>query len=256
MRRVLGLLFAIGILITSSATTNATSYIMTANGYVSSLDSGGSYSTNGDFAKNSPFSLTILFQNLSLLSPISNIGGDSTGVYGGILNYNVSIGSFTSSGIVNQFNLLIKNKHSDIPSSSGDSIGLVGFISGLKNNSPIIFSTPGTYESFNLTGYDTDRTTLSGAGLDQLINFSKFPNQNVEYDFVNSTFDNSVAANIKITSSSVFAVPEPATWGMMVLGLGLAGAIIRKRVRGVGPGRRWQNDVGSALWLLPARVTP
>ena len=38
-------------------------------------------------------------------------------------------------------------------------------------------------------------------------------------------------SNISITPSAVGAVPEPATWGMMILGMGAIGFAMRRRVR-------------------------
>ena len=50
-----------------------------------------------------------------------------------------------------------------------------------------------------------------------------------EYKFTNDYFYGDVAATLKITQLDTPAVPEPATWAMMVLGFGAIGTMLRRR---------------------------
>lgn len=68
------------------------------------------------------------------------------------------------------------------------------------------------------------------AGHQLLLNFENVPGVPVDYSYTVSAFSDANRGENFLPAAA--AVPEPATWGMMILGMGLiGGAMRRKKVR-------------------------
>ena len=86
-----------------------------------------------------------------------------------------------------------------------------------------IFDGPGT--TMGITGAGGG-AWLSGTGEDQVYSVSLNTGGYKEFWFGNN---NDSADGYRLDSISVAAVPEPATWALMIAGFGLAGAALRRR---------------------------
>ncbi len=80
--------------------------------------------------------------------------------------------------------------------------------SGIVSNTP---STTGAWFFFNVAGVAGDKFTVSGAKA------AGFP------------FNGIAAISLDAPIAVVAGVPEPATWGLMIAGFGLVGAVARRR---------------------------
>ncbi len=67
---------------------------------------------------------------------------------------------------------------------------------------------------------------ISGTGDDQVYKVTLNTDRYKEFWFGNN---NDSADGYRLDSISVAAVPEPATWALMISGFGLAGASLRRR---------------------------
>ncbi|MDO9430478.1 MAG: PEPxxWA-CTERM sorting domain-containing protein, partial [Phenylobacterium sp.] len=106
-------------------------------------------------------------------------------------------------------------------------------------NFSLFMGSPDTYNSITFTFFNAPSVTLSGT---QISNggtlFPTTGDQSLAYR-VNFYFGGDVAKSVTLQSIgqnayesdgwAVSAVPEPATWAMMITGFGLAGAAIRRR---------------------------
>lgn len=90
----------------------------------------------------------------------------------------------------------------------GGSVGRIGSLLGTLSASP---SGPGDYF---LIGKATTVTLTSASSIYAQVNDTLYPNNTRGFDV------------------SVTAVPEPATWAMMILGFGMVGVTARRRTRG------------------------
>lgn len=128
-------------------------------------------------------------------------------------------------------------------------LGGAGFsIERLKNGgfgAPEFRSNYANWTSFNMTGsgdtYDVE-ATFSFAGPSASFNIGAslvtIAQGNATSNFANtSTFRFVLPENVTMTSQSgvfltnVNAVPEPASWALLITGFGLAGGVARRRVR-------------------------
>jgi hypothetical protein len=97
---------------------------------------------------------------------------------------------------------------------SGTYTGEVVFSNGVISGTEFLTVLGGTGSFFGATGGITNIGTL------QIGSFESRP-----AGFFSGTFDGQI---------TVPAVPEPATWGMMILGFGIVGAATRRRRKTVG----------------------
>jgi hypothetical protein len=228
MRLSVGLTFGCLALAVASG-ASAKQYSITATGYVSSINgTDGTYTNNGSFGVGSPVTETVSFDDSSEISYITTSGTSTTADYIVPMNYMINIGSFAQSGSLAVQGIVIdKNYNIGGGLPNLDSIGFVGFITN-QSISPISFSTQGVGEQFYLGGYDLTASTLSGFDLNQIGLFGNLPVQFGSFSFTDSTFDNSVIANFNINSVTT-SVPEPATWGMILIGFALIGFVARRK---------------------------
>ncbi len=112
-------------------------------------------------------------------------------------------------------------------------------LGGGFTNFSLFMGSPDTYNSISFTFLNGDVVTLNGT---QISNggtlFPTTGDQSLAYR-VNFNFGGDVAKSVTLQSIgqnayesdgwAVSAVPEPATWAMMITGFGLAGAAIRRR---------------------------
>jgi hypothetical protein len=217
----------------ASMTTAASAqlgYTVSATGTVSQVYASTSTS-NGAIKVGDPFSATISFDTAAVVSNLTDTNGDQSGVFAVPLIYTFSAGQFAISGTYSNFDLVIFNDHNFSSAFTGDSVGFT-FQGPLSTNTPFTFSAPGAYTSFNLSGYDTTSATLPDVNLSEVTQLDEFPTKYAQLGFTNSTFTDSAFINATINSfvvSQFGAVPEPATWAMMILGMGVIGFMMRRR---------------------------
>ena len=115
----------------------------------------------------------------------------------------------------------------------GETAYAITSISGMVNGSQIVAPTSASYGNYFTTG----PTFLDGSG----VNFGTaagttvaFFNQSNNGLYRVNTFSPGSSSFVTATSSAVGAVPEPATWAMLLLGFGMVGFAMRRR-RSVRP---------------------
>jgi hypothetical protein len=110
-------------------------------------------------------------------------------------------------------------------------------LSGFKAFS-LYMGSPDTYNSIRFVGDGFDET-VSGGGLfggDTSQDWSWGARVNFEFGgaVVKQVILSSTSNSFEVDNAAVAAVPEPATWAMMIMGFGAAGALIRQRRRVAG----------------------
>lgn len=105
-------------------------------------------------------------------------------------------------------------------------IGITGTVNGSAIVAPTLASGYGNY-------FTTGATFLDGSG----VNFATAAGTNVAFFnqsnnglYRINTTNPFTSSYLNVTSSAVAAVPEAATWGMMILGFGLMGGALRQRL--------------------------
>lgn len=102
-----------------------------------------------------------------------------------------------------------------------------------KNTSPTSYDDKYLYQLYGVVGTGLGRGTgVGGATDDFSMMFNPYTGavQNLLYATANPAIGGTFADRVVLTRATG-AVPEPATWGMMILGFGLAGGAMRRSVR-------------------------
>jgi hypothetical protein len=95
-----------------------------------------------------------------------------------------------------------------------------------------IYLGGGNATAFNLSAFDANGLLVGTSSvLKDLKNYSLLSVsaaniRSVQFSGDGTTF---VADDLSFTTAVAAAVPEPATWGMMILGVGLVGGVMRRR---------------------------
>jgi hypothetical protein len=114
----------------------------------------------------------------------------------------------------------------------GGANAILTSVGGMKAFS-LYMGSPDTYNSIRFIGDGIDQTLsggqLSGGDTNQQWSWGA----RVNFDFggakINQIVLNSSSNSFESDNFAVAAVPEPATWAMMIMGFGMAGALIRRR---------------------------
>jgi hypothetical protein len=179
---------------------------------------------------NSSNGLDILISNPGGLNFNLNNVGDSTG-YLNLFTVYTDEATWQSDDGTNHALSLALNFTAPSPGASG---GFGG-------------TTDGVFDGYFFLGFipvgDGAYGTLGWSNTQTFLNFSSGYQLRVNLESANETFNAGndanefapgpqngalVRANFTLTALPT-AVPEPATWGMMIMGFGLAGAVIRRR---------------------------
>ncbi|MDB5423069.1 MAG: hypothetical protein JWQ29_485 [Phenylobacterium sp.] len=104
---------------------------------------------------------------------------------------------------------------------------------GLKFFS-LYMGSPDTYNSIRFLGADGYDVTVPGTGLvNGDTNQSWSWGKRVSFDFGDARVDHIILASsgnsFEVDNFAGGAVPEPATWGLMIMGFGALGAVLRRR---------------------------
>jgi hypothetical protein len=102
-----------------------------------------------------------------------------------------------------------------------------------KNTSPYTYADKDLYQLYGIVGTGLGKSTgVGGATDDFSLTFNPYTGAvaNLLYATATPGISGTFADRI-VLSPLVSAAPEPATWGMMILGFGLAGVAMRRRVR-------------------------
>ncbi len=130
-------------------------------------------------------------------------------------------------------------KYIAVQSADTDGSATLTSLGGGFKDFSLFMGSPDTYNSITFTFFNAPSVTLNGT---QISNggtlFSTTGDQSLAYR-VNFNFGGAIAKSVTLQSIgqnayesdgwAVSAVPEPATWAMMIAGFGLAGAAIRRR---------------------------
>ena len=161
----------------------------------------------------------------SLIIAIAALGlGVSMPASAAQFNFNFATSTPLFGGAVNGSGIFTT---SDVATTVGGRTAFaITSISGFVNGSAIVAPT-GSYGNYFTTG----STFLDGTGLRFFTaagNDIRFFYQDTVSQYRVNTFSPGSTSYVSATSS-IAAVPEPATWGMMLLGFGALGAAMRRR---------------------------
>lgn len=224
---------AVVICLTPAAASAGSTITLNASGTVSEVFGGpGAYTSDGRIKVGDPFSVSMSVDTSAVISNVTVVNDDRSAVYTLPTVFSYRFGAYTFNSPGDSVYLIINDNHDIGAGLVTDSIAFAGFLPA-TTDSPFNVGTPTVYPSFQFDAYDVTHSTLNGVGLDQLAAFPAFPSYIAELAFVNSTFDTSAIVHANITSSRISgltaAVPEPATWGMMLAGFAGLGYVMRRR---------------------------
>jgi hypothetical protein len=189
---------------------NAATVSVTIAGYnVADLVYGQSYSPD-----NATFSATFDYNSDDVGFP-SGFAGDTT-YYGAISNAVITIGSDTYSSTFSRID--VANDENGNDGLSFDFSGLVG--ASFANSLP---------SDFGFALRDGSASAFSSQALPTSFDISEFTNGNGGNSSVFSYVGGQRYGVITSASGSTAAVPESATWAMMIAGFGLVGGVTRRR---------------------------
>ncbi|GEM_PF-1602538 len=103
-----------------------------------------------------------------------------------------------------------------------------------KNTSPYSYDDNNLYQLYGIVGTGLGSGTgVGGATDDFSLTFNPYTGSfaNLLYATANPAISFAFADRIVLTPATAAAVPEPASWALIILGFGLTGGAIRRRVR-------------------------
>lgn len=179
-----------------AGTANAATYVVpgTANPFLAGASGGDSVVMNGytdTAAANSPIAVAVTGGQTLSISATGSVSNCNCGLSGPN-----GAGGIASSGVTANGFTEIVNGYSNLPLN-----GLIGVFDNLALNNAFLIGTGGSFV------VPTGATTLYLATVDG-------------YQWSN---------NIGSFSVDIGAVPEPATWALMILGFGAVGAAMRRK---------------------------
>jgi hypothetical protein len=228
------LLLGAGVLCAAgSAPAQAAEFVLSAQGIISDLRSSESSSISGAFNNGDAYSLGVI-ANLDAASLWFTSSDKVTAFYNVPVSYSFSSGSFTFSGNSNQTLSITNNTNCSSYCTAADSAYLLslGFsqVSGIP---PFDLGAGSYYQSLSVEFFDITGAAFNGIGLDQLSKINSFPSPKFSYQLtqvdrpskaVFATF-----TNTNYSADVTAAVPEPAAWLTMILGMGVIGCAMRRR---------------------------
>ncbi len=115
----------------------------------------------------------------------------------------------------------------------GNASATLTSLKGLKSFS-FYLGSPDSYNKVQFIGLNGYNETLSGGGLSGgYVGQSWGWGQRVNFDFGNARVTQVILTSsgnsFEIDNFAAAAVPEPATWAMMIMGFGAVGAMVRRR---------------------------
>jgi hypothetical protein len=102
-----------------------------------------------------------------------------------------------------------------------------------KNTSPFSYNDKDLYQLYGIVGTGLGRSTgVGGATDDFSLTFNPYTGAvaNLLYAKANPAISGTFADRVVLTPAAG-AVPEPATWAMMILGMGVVGFAMRRRMK-------------------------
>ncbi|MES3091901.1 PEPxxWA-CTERM sorting domain-containing protein [Sphingomonas aerolata] len=217
-------------LVVGAAPAQATVYVGDLTGFVDRIGSLSSdYTSTGAIKAGDPIRIRLSIDTSSFGSSLTKVNQEATAVYAVPISYTLDFGTFSRTSSYSNYALVI-NDNKSYNSFSADSIGF-SLIGGYFGDSPFGFSTPNVFSPFSVNAYSRDLNTLSDVGFEQLLKFDNLFPGTAELSFYNPDDGFSVTAFSRLTSGgfSVAAVPEPATWSMMIIGMGVVGFAMRRK---------------------------
>lgn len=177
--------------------------------------------------------VTLTFTDLTGTYTASRLSADMTG--------DGQFIAYTEAGYIltlNTTNVSTSTSGAHINDSSHDSFG---WLSGFHNPGAFVTLTKVGGGAFNFLTFDYvsswDPLSIAGSNGDTLVRPGDNYQPGAVADFYNVTSVSFTSANftyieldnITVTDIGTAAVPEPATWAMMLVGLGMVGAAVRRR---------------------------
>ncbi|MCP3733219.1 PEPxxWA-CTERM sorting domain-containing protein [Sphingomonas sp. MG17] len=226
-----GVAFAILISAQAASAQNRT---FTASGQITSIYDSALVPQMGSVAPGDAFRLTINFD------PLLAVGTGNVGQYRVPYTYNAQVGGFSffgQAGIAGNYFQAMNDFNACGPNGPPSCVVDAAYFSSVgfeQTNGPFpINPGPGTiYRYFDVQFFDGTATALSSSSLSALDELSNFSSVNLTFGIFNATQARGIyvnAANAGFSFAS--AVPEPATWLMMIGGFGMIGGSMRYRRR-------------------------
>jgi hypothetical protein len=155
-----------------------------------------------------------------------------------VLGYNLTLNGLT--GVFDGSDGLVPNIAAPPPGTTSNYLAIqTGGSATLDSVKPlsalsVYIGSPDSYNSIRFIGLNGFDVTLSGAALaDGAFNGNQSVGRRMTYDFgadrVTQVIFSSSGNSFELDNIAVSAVPEPATWAMMIAGFGLMGSALRRR---------------------------
>ena len=206
---ILGLVGAFALTAAATASAQVTTYNSNPTGGFQ-YGAGNNYApANATVLTNGNNELAVRFHQTLIAAPASVLGVYSFALGTSPISFDFSIGGVEGGG-----------------STAGSIIFLTNLLTGQT-------------ASYNPLGFGNDNTTTTSGDIQNSarLNFSFLsglnfnPNINNTYRIDLSAGGNTVTSFAQLGTGAVAAVPEPATWAMMLIGFGAMGVSLRRRRR-------------------------
>lgn len=189
-----------------------------------------------------PFRLTISFDPATAVRTTNPANGPGYGQYILPLTYSARIGNFAfdgTSGIAGNYLSFYDNFNACGPTGPASCVVDAAYFSSVGFSStngpfPVDPGIGSIFSSFDVQFFDATASVLSSANLSALDRLSSFAGAKLTYDLFNATRSSAVYIDATNASFTLSAVPEPATWSMMILGFASIGLSARNSRRTAG----------------------
>ncbi len=216
----------------------AKDFVIKAHGVVADLHDSDFSPISGSFKKGDNYSLSVV-ANLDAASFWFTGSDKATAFYQVPVAFKLISGTYQFSGSSVQTLSITNNSNCGGLCTSADSAYFLSLgFSQVSGKPPFDLGSGSYYQSLSIQFFDFYGNAFNGTGLDQLAKIGAFSAPTFSYQLTQVNTPSKAAfatfTNASYTASVSGAVPEPATWATMVLGMATIGFTMRRRADALG----------------------